>query len=60
MEYLAALAKTLLYGALMSAAGVPLAAAWLRAPAVIGEYATLITRRATALVVLASVMITVL
>lgn len=59
MDYLAALAEALLYGALMSAAGVPLAAAWLRAPAVVGEYATLITRRATVLVVLASVVITV-
>lgn len=60
LDQLAALAEAVLYGALLSAAGVPLAAAWLRAPAVIGRYATGITRRAAGLVILASAAITVL
>lgn len=60
LDQLAALAEAVLYGALLSAAGVPLAAAWLRAPAVIGGYATGITRRAAGLVILASAAVTVL
>jgi putative copper export protein len=60
LDQLAAVAEALLYGALLSAAGVPLAAAWLRAPAVIGGYATRITRRAALLVILASIALTAL
>jgi putative copper export protein len=51
LDYFAALNEALLYASLLSAAGVPLAAAWLRAPEIIGQHATSFTWRSATLVI---------
>lgn len=60
LEDLAALAKALLYGALLSAAGAPLAAASLRVPAMVGDYPARVMRMAAVLTIALNVGIVVL
>ena len=56
LDALAALIKALLYGALLSAAGTPLAAVSLRSPALVGQRASWIMHRAALLTIALSIV----
>jgi putative copper export protein len=60
LDALAALVKALLYGALLSAAGTPLAAISLRSPALVGERAARVMRLAAFLTIALSALSSVL